>query len=240
MLRSHYPEQRPSPHELIASQMEQVRRVAYYFHGRVRGAVEVEDLIQAGYVGLVDAAQKYERKEGASFATYAGIRIRGAIADHLRRASNLCRTTIINRQRVNRASLALERRLQRLPTSIEIADELGMSINEYEDWRQAFQANTLQTIEEVHDEFSVWFLSNTGNPEEEINKTELRAALRKALESLTEREALVIQLYYVEERNVYEIGEILDVTTGRVSQIKKAAIGTLRTRLAELMGEIED
>lgn len=240
MLRAHYPEQRPSPHELIASQMEQVRRVAYYFHGRVRGAVEVEDLIQAGYVGLVDAAQKYERKEGASFATYAGIRIRGAIADHLRRASNLCRTTIINRQRVNRASLALERRLQRLPTSIEIADELGMSINEYEDWRQAFQANTLQTIEEVHDEFSVWFLSNTGNPEEEINKTELRAALRKALESLTEREALVIQLYYVEERNVYEIGEILDVTTGRVSQIKKAAIGTLRTRLAELMGEIED
>lgn len=240
MLRAHYPEQRPSPHELIASQMEQVRRVAHYFHGRVRGAVEVEDLIQAGYVGLVDAAQKYERKEGASFATYAGIRIRGAIADHLRRASNLCRTTIINRQRVNRASLALERRLQRLPTSIEIADELGMSINEYEDWRQAFQANTLQTIEEVHDEFSVWFLSNTGNPEEEINKTELRAALRKALESLTEREALVIQLYYVEERNVYEIGEILDVTTGRVSQIKKAAIGTLRTRLAELMGEIED
>jgi RNA polymerase sigma factor FliA len=240
MLRAHYPEQRPSPHDLIASQMEQVRRIAYYFHSRVRGAVEVEDLIQAGYVGLVDAAQKYERKEGASFATYAGIRIRGAIADHLRRASNLCRTTIINRQKVNRASLSLERRLQRVPTSVEIADELGMSINEYETWRQAFQANTLQTIEEVHDEFSVWFLSNTGNPEEEINRTELRAALRKALESLTEREALVIQLYYVEERNVYEIGEILDVTTGRVSQIKKAAISTLRTRLAELMGEIED
>ncbi|MEY3004525.1 MAG: hypothetical protein RLZZ491_1701 [Pseudomonadota bacterium] len=240
MLRAHYPEQRPAPHDLITSQMEQVRRIAHYFHGRVRGAVEVEDLIQAGYVGLVDAAQKYERKEGASFATYAGIKIRGAIGDHLRRASNLCRTTIINRQRVNRASLALERRLQRQPTSVEIADELGMSVNEYEHWRQAFQANTLQTIEEVHDEFSVWFLSNTGNPEEEINRTELRAALRKALESLSQREALVIQLYYVEERNIYEIAEILDVTTGRVSQIKKAAIGTLRARLAELTGEAQD
>ena len=240
MLRAQYPEQRPAPHDLITSQMEQVRKIAFYFHGRVRGAVEVEDLIQAGYVGLVDAAQKYERKEGATFAAYAGIKIRGAIADHLRRASNLCRTTIVNRQRVNRATLALERRLQRQPTSVEIAEELGMGINEYENWRQAFQANTLQTIEEVHDEFSVWFLSTAGNPEEEINKVELRAALRKALESLSEREALVIQLYYVEELNVYEIAEILEVTTGRVSQIKKAAIGTLRQRLAELTGETEN
>lgn len=240
MLRAQYPEQRPAPHELITGQMEQVRKIAHYFHGRVRGAVEVEDLIQAGYVGLVDAAQKYERKEGATFAAYAGIKIRGAIADHLRRASNLCRTTIVNRQRVNRATLALERRLQRQPTSVEIAEELGMGINEYEHWRQAFQANTLQTIEEVHDEFSVWFLSTTGNPEEEINKVELRAALRKALESLSEREALVIQLYYVEELNVYEIAEILEVTTGRVSQIKKAAIGTLRQHLAELTGETEN
>ena len=240
MLRAQYPEQRPAPHELITGQMEQVRKIAHYFHGRVRGAVEVEDLIQAGYVGLVDAAQKYERKEGATFAAYAGIKIRGAIADHLRRASNLCRTTIVNRQRVNRATLALERRLQRQPTSVEIAEELGMGINEYEHWRQAFQANTLQTIEEVHDEFSVWFLSTAGNPEEEINKVELRAALRKALESLSERESLVIQLYYVEELNVYEIAEILEVTTGRVSQIKKAAIGTLRQRLAELTGATEN
>ncbi len=75
---------------------------------------------------------------------------------------------------------------------------------------------------------------------EEINKVELRAALRKALESLSEREALVIQLYYVEELNVYEIAEILEVTTGRVSQIKKAAIGTLRQRLAELTGATEN
>jgi RNA polymerase sigma factor for flagellar operon FliA len=225
---------------LIAEQMDQVRRIAYYFHGRVRGAVEIEDLVQVGYIGLVDAAQKYERQEGATFAAYAGIKIRGSIADHLRRASNLCRTTIINRQKVNRASLALEQRLQRMPTSVEIAAELEMSVQEYEQWRQAFQANTLQSIEEVHDEFSVWFFSDAGNPEDEINKTELRAALRKALESLSEREALVIQLYYVEECNIYEIAEILEVTTGRVSQIKKAAIGTLRNRLAELTGDTQD
>ena len=115
-----------------------------------------------------------------------------------------------------------------------------MTVEEYEHWRQAFQANTLQSIEEVHDEFSVWFFSDAGNPEDEINKTELRAALRKALESLSEREALVIQLYYVEECNIYEIAEILEVTTGRISQIKKAAISTLRHRLAELTGDTQD
>lgn len=240
MLRSQYPEQRPEPHDLITSQMKQVRKIAYYFHGRVRGAVEVEDLIQAGYVGLVDAAQKYKRKENVNFAAYAGIKIRGAILDYLRRASNLCRTTIVNRQRANRATLSLERRLQRQPTSVEIAEELGMGINEYEHWRQAFQANTLQTIEEVHEDFSVWFLSTAGNPEDEINKVELRAALRKALESLSHREALVIQLYYAEELNVYEIAKILEVTTGRVSQIKKAAIGTLRQRLTRLTGPTEN
>lgn len=234
MLRAGYPEQSPTPYDLIDGQMEQVRKLAYYYHSRVRGAVEVEDLVQVGYVGLLDAAQKYVRKEGVSFASYAGIRIRGAIVDHLRRASNLCRTTITMQQRVTQATKVLERTLQRNPTPVEIAAELGMGLNEFEGWRQAFQANTHQSLEEMQDEFSIWFVTDRGNPEEELNKTELRAALRKSLESLSKREAMVLQLYYVEELNVYEIAEILEVTTGRVSQIKKAAINTLRNRLADL------
>lgn len=236
MLRAGYPEQNPSPNDLIEGQMEKVRKLAYYYHSRVRGAVEVEDLVQVGYVGLLDAAQKYVRKEGVTFAAYAAIRIRGAIVDHLRRASNLCRTTISMQQRVNKATKLLERNLQRTPTPVEIAQELGMGVDEYESWRQAFQANTHQSLEEMQDEFSIWFVTDQGNPEEELNKTELRAALRKSLEAVSPREALVLQLYYVEELNVYEIAEILEVTTGRVSQIKKSAITTLRTRLSELTG----
>lgn len=236
MLRARYPEQNPSPNDLIEGQMEKVRKLAYYYHSRVRGAVEVEDLVQVGYVGLLDAAQKYVRKEGVTFAAYAAIRIRGAIVDHLRRASNLCRTTISMQQRVNKATKLLERNLQRTPTPVEIAQELGMGVDEYESWRQAFQANTHQSLEEMQDEFSIWFVTDQGNPEEELNKTELRAALRKSLEAVSPREALVLQLYYVEELNVYEIAEILEVTTGRVSQIKKSAITTLRTRLSELTG----
>jgi len=234
MLRARYPEQDPTPGELIESQMEKVRKLAYYYHSRVRGAVEAEDLVQVGYVGLLDAAQKYERKEGVTFASYAAIRIRGAIVDHLRRACNLCRTTISMQQRANKAIKTLERNLQRNPTPVEVAQELGIALDEYEGWRQAFQANTHQSLDEMQDEFSIWFVSDRGNPEEELNKTELRAALRKALEAVPPREALVLQLYYVEELNVYEIAEVLDVTTGRVSQIKKSAISALRKRLTEL------
>jgi RNA polymerase sigma factor FliA len=88
----------------------------------------------------------------------------------------------------------------------------------------------------VYDEYSIWYVSDKGNPEEELSKTELRNALRKALEGLAQREALVLQLYYVEELNVYEIAEVLEVTTGRVSQIKKSAISNLRTLLAQVTG----
>ena len=100
-------------------------------------------------------------------------------------------------------------------------------------WEHAFQANTHQSLDTVYDDFSMWFVSPENTPEENINDDELRRLLKDALRTLPEREALVIQLYYVEELNVYEIAEVLDVTTGRVSQIKKSAICSLRHFLGE-------
>ena len=89
VMQSKYAEQEHRPEDLITANMQLVRKLAFYFHSRVRGAVEVEDLIQIGYMGLIDASQKYERQEGVTFTSYASIRIRGAILDHLRRSSNL-------------------------------------------------------------------------------------------------------------------------------------------------------
>jgi RNA polymerase sigma factor for flagellar operon FliA len=208
-----------------------VRRIAHHVHGRVRGAVEVEELIQVGYLGLVEASQKYERREGVSFDAYAGIRIRGAIVDYLRRNSNLCRTTIAMRQRVMAAQTILSRKLQRDPLPAEIAAELQIDVQELDRWTQAFQANVHHSLDEAYDEYSIWFASAGDNPEQQLAETQLKAALRAALGRLPEREALVLQLYYVEELNVYEIAEVLGVTTGRVSQIKKAAIGHIRDML---------
>ena len=237
-LRGQYPEQNPSAEDLIAGEMKSVRRIAYYFHGRVKGAVEVEDLVQVGYLGLIDASKKYVKKEGVNFSSYAKIRIRGAIVDHLRQNSNLCRSTIAMKQKVNQVVQGLERKLQRAPSNEEIAIEMKLSVEELRKWQQAFEANLHQSIDEVHDEHSIWFVSGDANPEEALSNQEVKRGLRAQLQQLPEREALVMQLYYVEELNVYEIAEVLGVTTGRVSQIKKSAITGLRNGMNIFMGNI--
>lgn len=235
-LRGKYPEQNPSPEDLINGELNAVRRLAYFFHGRVKGAVEVDDLVQVGYLGLIDASRKYVKKEGVTFSSYAKIRIRGAIVDFLRQNSNLCRSTIAMKQRVNQAVLGLERKLQRAPMDEEIASELDMTLDELRKWQHAFEANLHQSIDEVNDEHSIWLVSDEANPEEAMGNQEIKRGLRAELGKLPEREALVMQLYYVEELNVYEIAEVLGVTTGRVSQIKKSAIGHLRDGMSEFLG----
>ncbi len=232
-MRNQYLEQKPDIEDLITSHMELVRQIAWHMHGRVHSSIEIEDLIQIGYFGLVTAAQNYTLREGATFASYAGIRIRGAIVDHLRKSSNLCRTTIEMQKKANAAERQLRARHGREPTKEEMAKHMDISEAEMRNWEHAFQANVHQSLDSVYDEFSVWFESSENTPEENINEEELRSLLKDALRTLPEREALVIQLYYVEELNVYEIAEILEVTTGRVSQIKKSAIGSLRSFLGE-------
>lgn len=232
-MRNQYLEQKPDIEGLITGHMELVRQIAWHMHGRVHSSIEIEDLIQIGYFGLVTAAQNYTLREGATFASYAGIRIRGAIVDHLRKSSNLCRTTIEMQKKANVAERHLRARHGREPTKDEIAKHMDISEAEMRNWEHAFQANVHQSLDTVYDEFSVWFESPENTPEENINEEELRSLLKDALRTLPEREALVIQLYYVEELNVYEIAEILEVTTGRVSQIKKSAIGSLRSFLGE-------
>ena len=213
---------------LIENNMGLVRKIAWHMHGRVKSAVEIEDLIQIGMYGLVTAAQNYVVKEGVSFASYAGIRIRGEIVDHLRRNSNLCRTTIQMQQKYNLSFEKLSRQLQREPKNSEIAKDMGLEASELDNWEQAFAANTHQSLDSVYDEFSIWFASKDQSPEDELSDTELRENLVEALKTLPEREAMLVQLYYVEELNVYEIAEVLEITTGRVSQIKKSAISRLR------------
>ena len=214
--------------QLIENNMGLVRKIAWHMHGRVKSAVEIEDLIQIGMYGLVTAAQNYVIKEGVSFASYAGIRIRGEIVDHLRKNSNLCRTTIQMQQKYNTTIEKLSKKLQRTPSNSEIAEDMGIESFELDNWEQAFAANTHQSLDSVYDEFSIWFASNDQSPEDELSETELRDNLVEALKTLPEREAMLVQLYYVEELNVYEIAEVLDITTGRVSQIKKSAISRLR------------
>ena len=214
-MRNQYLEQKPDVEDLITSHMELVRQIAWHMRGSVHASTEIEDLIQIGYYGLVTAAQNYTLREGATFASYAGIRIRGAIVDFLRKNSNLCRTTIEMQKKANKAERELQAKHGRRPTTVEMADHMEISESEMLEWEQAFQANVHQSLDSVYDEFSIWFESPENTPEDNVNEEELHAQLKEALRTLPEREALVIQLYSGEELNVDAVAEVREVPSGR-------------------------
>ena len=234
MEKQNYSQSKSNVNSLIEQNMDLVRRIAWHMNGRIKSAVEIEDLIQIGMFGLVNAAQNYAPKEGVAFSSYASIRIRGEIVDYLRRNSNLCRTTIKMQQKYSETVEILTRKLSRPPNINEVADVMSISLAELDSWQQAFAANQLHSLDDVYDEFSIWYATNDQNPEEDLKDTELREILVNGLKELPEKEALIIQLYYVDELNVYEIAKIMDVTTGRVSQIKKAAITNLRKFISKV------
>ena len=221
--------------DLIKSNTLLVKKIAWHYHGRVKNIVEIDDLMQIGMLGLITAAKNFTERPGVRFSSYAKIRIKGEIVDYLRKNSNLCRTTITNKQKYEKTIEKLRNSLNREPTNNEISEAMNISIDELYSWKEAFAANKLEDIESVYDEFSIWFHSRDDTPEENMTDKELRNALLKSLYKLDKSEALVIQLYYVEELNVFEIAKILDVSNGRVSQIKSSAIKKLRLELKSII-----
>ena len=220
-----------SINDLIEGNLDLVKKIAWQLHGRVQNIVEVEDLIQQGMEGLVHAAQKYSPKEGVNFSQYAQLRIRGSIIDFLRKNSNLCRTTIKKKQEFERSKLDLEKKLNRQATEQELIEFLGISDDEFNYWKKAFEANVVQSLDTAYNEYSILFASKDDNPESSLQNKELKTQIKEALGVLNQREALVAQLYYVEELNIYEIAEVLEISTGRISQIKKSIIGKLRDEI---------
>ena len=217
--------------DLVKDNITLVKKIAWHLHGRVSAIIEIEDLIQIGMLGLISAAQNYTPQKDASFSSYANIRIKGEILDYLRKNSNLCRATIKMKKVSEKASLMLRHKLGREPDNNEIAEELNMTPEKYYEWTNAFEANVIRSLDDSYDEYSQWFVTKEMNPEENINHTELRNGLKEVLGKLEGNEALIIQLYFVEELNVYEIAEVMNVSTGRVSQIKTSAIKRLRENL---------
>ena len=221
-----------SINQLIEDNLELVKKIAWQVFGRVQRVVEIEDLIQQGMEGLVSAAQKYSPKEGVTFQQYAQLRIRGSIIDFLRKNSNLCRTTIKKKQDFERAKLELLKSLGRDPTNDELIEKLKLQPDEFNYWEKAFQANNIQSLDQAYDEYSILYQSSSKNPEMELQDKELKNQIKEALKVLNHREAMVAQLYYVEELNIYEISEILEISTGRISQIKKSIIEKLRNEIS--------
>ena len=219
--------------KLVKNNLDLVKKIAWQIFGKVNNVVEIEDLIQQGMEGLIQAAQKYTSKEGVDFTQYAYLRIRGSIIDYLRKNSNLCRTTIKKKQEFDSAYNFLLNKLSKEPTKTELIKHLGITNEEFSYWENAFQANKVQSLDDIYDEFSILFASNNINPEEQFSDLEMKNLLKDALNNLNQREIMVTQLYYVEELNVYEIAEILKISTGRISQIKKTIVEKLRKIINE-------
>ncbi len=218
-----------------------VKRIAHHMMARMPSCVQVEDLIQAGMVGLLEAVQKYDMSRGASFETYAGIRIRGAIVDEMRRGDWAPRSVHRNARRVAEAVALVEARTGRYARDAEVAQALEMTLEEYHEVIKDSASTRLFSYEEAYEDdegrldHSSTSMAMAG-PSERVHRDALQQALTQAVERLPEREKLVLSLYYEQEMNLKEIGQILGVSESRVSQIHSQAALRLKARLADWQG----
>ncbi len=212
-----------------------VKRIAHHLLGRLPPSVQVEDLIQAGMIGLIEAQQNYDGTKGASFETYAGIRIRGAMLDDMRKGDWVPRSVHKNNREINQAIAELEGILNRDPNDSEVAAHLGMTLAQYHGALNDINCSKLVGIEDLgvsDDVISPADESDNSNPFKGVADESFRKALVESIKQLPEREALVLSLYYDEELNLKEIGDVLGVSESRVSQILSQAMQRLRTKLS--------
>ncbi|HYM26643.1 MAG TPA: RNA polymerase sigma factor FliA [Steroidobacteraceae bacterium] len=215
--------------ELIVRHAELVKRIAYHLAGRLPASVAVDDLIQAGMLGLMEAAANWSMNRGASFETYAGIRIRGAMIDALRKLDWAPRSVHRQARAVAAAVREIEQRTGRDARDQEVAEHMGLSLEDYHRALQDAACCRLASLDETAgDSFA-----DEADPFQDAADDEFRAALTRAISHLPERERLVMSLYYSDGLNLKEIGAVLEVTESRVCQLHGQALSRLRARLAD-------
>ncbi|UQB41671.1 RNA polymerase sigma factor FliA [Thiomicrospira microaerophila] len=212
-----------------------VKKIAYHLKGRLPDSVFVDDLIQAGVIGLIEAIQKYSADQGASFETYAGIRIRGAMLDEIRKGDWTPRSVHRKSREVSEAIHQVESRLGREARDSEVAEQMGISLEDYHHILLDTNSAQLMSIDEPDsDLLSEDQLEGHGpTPLAILADSGFKLKLTELIDQLPERERLVMALYYDEELNLKEIGQVLDVSESRVSQIHSQAIKRLRARLSD-------
>ena len=210
-----------------SSQYSLVKRVAYHLSSRLPSNIAIEDLVQAGMEGLLQAQKVFDASRGINFELFAKTRIRGAMLDEVRRISFSTRNVISTKRKQDEIIRDLTQRLGRQPKNIEVAGELGISIEEYESDRLLAGSAEFVSTDESPNAFEE-IDESRGSPEAELEQAEDIGALASAIEKLPERSQQILALYYQEEMNLKEIGEILSVSESRISQILSETAGKLR------------
>ncbi len=218
--------------ELLNQYMPLVRRQALTLQVRLPASIELDDLIQAGMVGLLEALGRFDATQGATFATFASQRIRGAMMDELRTRDWLPRSVRRSARAVDDAVRRLEQQLGRPPEEGEIARDLDMPLSEYQQLLNDTNSGQLLPFEELVAEGAESVKEEATNlPFDQFLDQQQRQSLIDAIDALPEREKLLMALYYQEELNLKEVGAVLGVTESRVSQLHSQAISRLRARL---------
>jgi RNA polymerase sigma factor FliA len=210
-----------------------VKRIAHHMLARLPASVQLDDLLQAGMIGLLEAASKFDGGKGAKFETFAGIRIRGAMLDEIRRGDWVPRSVHRNQRRVAQVIDELEQEFGREANDAEIAERLDMTLDEYHHILNDVSVGKIIGIEDlgVSQDIITTDEGPTDNTFDVLAEDQFQSALVEAIKKLPERDALVLSLYYDEALNLKEIGAILDVSESRVSQILSQAMLRLKAKL---------
>jgi len=225
------PQAHPTRDDLISDNIELVKRIAHHLSARLPSNVEIDDLLQSGMIGLIEAAGNFDSTKGASFATYAGIRIRGAMLDEVRKIDWTPRSVYRKYREVSNMIRSIEAEKGRPAEGQEVAAGLGISLDEYHAILRDTTGCRLFSLEETLAEpgFAKEVPgSRLATPDQVLSQNEFREELAAAVERLPERESMVLSLYYERELNLKEIGAVLGVSESRVCQIHGQALLRLR------------
>jgi RNA polymerase sigma factor for flagellar operon FliA len=236
-MTSHLTQQQQT--KLLEQHAALVKKIAYQLMAKLPPNIEMDDLIQSGMMGLIEALDRYEEVQGAEFETYASTRIRGAMLDELRSIDWVPRGVRKNMRNVETAIRQLEQELTKPPSDGQVAKKLNMSIEQYYDILRDCSGHQLVYYEDFHDEdssdhFLDHFINDSANnPMALILSDEFHVALVESIDALPEREKILMGLYYEQELNLKEIGAVMTVSESRVSQLHTQAISRIRAHLKE-------
>ena len=228
--------------QLVIQHASLVKRIAYHLKARLPDSVQVDDLVQAGMIGLIEAGRKYDSDQGARFETYAGIRIRGAMLDELRK-NDWAPKSVHKRARDLAAAIKLiEDRTGRDARDQEIAEELGIDLDEYYRILQDSHACivSMDQFSADSESFLPGMIDDKSDPGKLFMQERFKESLSDAISGLPDRERIVVSLYYESELNLREIGSIIAVTESRVSQLLNQAHARLSARLRTWQKRVDE
>jgi RNA polymerase sigma factor for flagellar operon FliA len=224
-------EEQANSQQSLLQYMGLVKKTALFLRTRLPEYMELNDMVQLGMLGLMEAYKSFDESQGVNFEAFAKIRIRGAIIDEARKLSKITRLAIQNKKLHEQARLLLQTTLERSPTNREVADHLGLSIEEFEHQRTHASSFNFQELEPMIENEGFDIADQDSNVLEKMVSDENRQLLQESISELDDRRRLILSLYYVEEMNLKEIGAIIGVNESRVSQILKVTVTDLRAKI---------